>query len=82
VAASGGITGLGGICDLSCSTTSVSGIVVVTIGGSGSVIVSLAGVVTTSAVSSAFISALLLYSFSRASWNSLFFSSLAAVSKS
>ena len=49
-------------------------------GALGSVITSLAGVVITSAVSSALITDMLPYSFSRASWNSLFFSSLAAVS--
>lgn len=62
--------------------TLVSGTVavIVTLAGSGFVIVSLTRAETTSAVSSAFITALLPYSFSRASWNSLFFSSLATVS--
>ena len=77
-AASGGITGLGDICGLGCSATSVSGTVAVIVltGGSGFTISSLAEAVTISAVSSAFIIALLPYSFSRASWNSLFLSSL------
>ena len=67
---------------MGCSTTSASETVAVIVatGGSCSVITSLAGAVATSAVSSVFITALLPYSFSRASWNSLFFSFLAAVS--
>ena len=54
---------------MGCSAISVSGTVAesVTLGGSGSIITSLAGVVTTFAVSSAFITALLAYSFSIAS---------------
>ena len=57
MAASGGKTGLGGICGSGCSTTSVSGTVAVIVatGGSFSVISSIAGVVTTSTVSSSFI---------------------------
>ena len=67
---------------MGCSTTSVSGTVAIIVftGGSGSVIDFLAGAITASTIFSAFITALLPYSFSRASWNSLFFSSLAVVS--
>ena len=68
---------------MGCSTISVFGTVAVilTLGGSEVVITSLAEAVTTLAVSSVFITALLPYSFSRASWNSLFFSSLACASR-
>lgn len=68
MAASCGITGLGGICDLGCSVTFASRTVVVTVtlGGLGSVTSSVVGALSAFAILSAFTSALLPYSFSRA----------------
>ncbi len=63
------------------SVISVSGTVTVTltVGGSSSLPSSLTGVVSISVILSSFTSTSLPYSFSITSWNSLFFSSLAAV---